>query len=306
MMPEIPITSPLGFLGIFLIISAILLIFAGSGIITIKEITLKEIKIIIAKGRSTLVAGIILVVIGLLFITPDIYKTIIDIETLQPTAKITLTPTATITPAATITPMVNITLTAAITPIATLTPFVTITSSPIPTLTNTVQPSDTISPSITSFLQPSHIMITNNVTASKPLQTDVDNLPDIWSLTFATRNITQPGKKIYDIDVNSSQKYLWMYDWCAKDPQTLKDNIKFIRVKFYIDDKPVDDQVVNSPPDKNTSSWYCHYWALKLQDFKQGTFINLDIKYTLFQPLFDGDSNFPDGNYQLTLNIVVK
>jgi hypothetical protein len=64
-MLDIPISSPLSYVGVFLAILGFFLILAGLKIITIEKIT-------VTPGRKTWVGGIVIVVIGLLFLLPEI------------------------------------------------------------------------------------------------------------------------------------------------------------------------------------------------------------------------------------------
>ena len=57
-MPSIPISSPLGYLGVFLSILGFFLVVAGAGILNVEKISVKP-------GRATWVMGILLAIIGL-------------------------------------------------------------------------------------------------------------------------------------------------------------------------------------------------------------------------------------------------
>ena len=58
-MPDIPVSSPLGYIGVFLLILGIFLILAGFNIIKIQQVT-------VASGKKTYVFGIIFTLVGLL------------------------------------------------------------------------------------------------------------------------------------------------------------------------------------------------------------------------------------------------
>ena len=57
-MPSIPISSPLGYLGVFLTVLGFFLIVAGAGILNIEKISVKP-------GRTTWIMGILVAIIGL-------------------------------------------------------------------------------------------------------------------------------------------------------------------------------------------------------------------------------------------------
>lgn len=64
-MPSIPVATPLGYTGVFLVIAGIFLIIAGLDILKIEKLT-------VTTGRKTWVVGLLLAVIGTLFLLPDI------------------------------------------------------------------------------------------------------------------------------------------------------------------------------------------------------------------------------------------
>jgi hypothetical protein len=64
-MPEIPVSSALGYLGVFLLIAGVFLIAAGFGIIRVE-------KIIVTRGMKTTLFGIILAVLGAASLLPEI------------------------------------------------------------------------------------------------------------------------------------------------------------------------------------------------------------------------------------------
>lgn len=69
-MPDIPVSSPLGYIGVFLLILGIFLILAGFNIIKIQQVT-------VASGKKTYVFGIIFTLVGLLSVgleTSGFYK----------------------------------------------------------------------------------------------------------------------------------------------------------------------------------------------------------------------------------------
>lgn len=64
-MPAIPVTSALSYIGVFSLIFGFFLVLAGLKIVRIEKIT-------VASGRKTWVFGIVLVLLGIIFLFPDI------------------------------------------------------------------------------------------------------------------------------------------------------------------------------------------------------------------------------------------
>jgi hypothetical protein len=86
-MPQIPVTSTLGYIGIFFLIAGAFLILAGLGIVVIQNITIKA-------GKQTWGFGFILALLGFFFLLPEINS---SIRNNLPTPTPTLTETATST-----------------------------------------------------------------------------------------------------------------------------------------------------------------------------------------------------------------
>lgn len=86
-MPEIPISSPLSYVGVFLLISGFFLVVAGLNIVRIEKITVKT-------GSKTWGFGIILVVFGAVFLLPEIVSSLTQHSTPTPTPTPASTPIA--------------------------------------------------------------------------------------------------------------------------------------------------------------------------------------------------------------------
>lgn len=88
-MPQISITSALGYIGVFFLISGIFLIISGIGIIKIEKVT-------IAQGRQTWALGLVLAIVGFLFLIHEVNN---GIQPISPTATATIIPTSVSAPA---------------------------------------------------------------------------------------------------------------------------------------------------------------------------------------------------------------
>lgn len=89
-MPSIPVQTPLGYVGVFLVIAGLFLVIAGLDILKIEKLT-------IATGAKTWGCGFILAILGVFFLLPDIYTFLSPTPTPTP-VQIAMEP-PTITPA---------------------------------------------------------------------------------------------------------------------------------------------------------------------------------------------------------------
>ena len=86
-MPSIPVATPLGYAGVFFVIAGIFLVIAGLDILKIEKL--------IATGRKTWVAGLLLTIIGVLFLMPDISAALNPTATPLPVPTTMVSPTGT-------------------------------------------------------------------------------------------------------------------------------------------------------------------------------------------------------------------
>ncbi len=131
-MPEIPVNSPLGYVGVFLLLFGFFLILAGTEIVTIKQVTVKP-------GTKTWGFGIVLAVFGIVFLLPDISKSLPQSSAPTVTA-VTVVSTSTNTPI----PPNNTPALEEPNDIPTPKPPNTSTSTPKPTNTPTPNPTSTL------------------------------------------------------------------------------------------------------------------------------------------------------------------
>jgi len=89
-MPNIPVTSPLGYLGVLFVISGLFLVLAGAGAVQLEKLTVKP-------GIKTLSLGIFVVALGLFFLLPDLNTSLSFFLTPTPTLESIVVP-ATDTP----------------------------------------------------------------------------------------------------------------------------------------------------------------------------------------------------------------
>jgi len=94
-MPDIPVTSPLSYVGVFLFISGFFLLIAGLNVVRIEKVTVKP-------GSKTCGVGIILLVLGGVFLLPEIASPFTQDST--PTHTVTLPVSLTNTPTQAIPP----------------------------------------------------------------------------------------------------------------------------------------------------------------------------------------------------------
>ena len=198
-MPSIPVSTPLGYLGVFFMLFGFFLLIAGTGVISVKEVSVKP-------GRVTLLFGAIMILIGFMFLFPTIKE---SFKALSPT----LIPTATVVPITntvteiTSTPII-ITATFSETHTETPTVFFSTTPTKTPINTETPQPSNTPAPAepvIDSINLPS-IIICDGRRYDVPIHfhdADGDAKDIFWELVYSKKDTPLHSTR-RDMKINSS------------------------------------------------------------------------------------------------------
>ncbi|KAA3657894.1 MAG: hypothetical protein DWQ04_26730 [Chloroflexi bacterium] len=121
-MPDVPINSPLGYVGVVLLLFGFFLILAGSGIVKIEKIT-------VSQGAKTWGFGGFMVIVGVIFLLPEILGKISNSMEVPAIPETTPTSTNISSP---ITEVVEVVSTETFTPQPANTPLPTSTRIPFP------------------------------------------------------------------------------------------------------------------------------------------------------------------------------
>ena len=132
------------------------------------------------------------------------------------------------------------------------------------------------------------------------------DLISIWDANLLDVNdINSPGSRTYNGTVEPNREYLWPYYWCTKASDILEDNVKHIKITFYVNEEVVPkDNVFYYHYDTNTN-WNCGYWATVVSDWPRGDRLEMILEYIFDTEVYDGVKNYPAGKYRHILYIDV-
>lgn len=161
-------------------------------------------------------------------------------------------------------------------------------ASPIPRPSGTPTSSPTVSPLA--------------VRTRRPSESDFEDIPSIWEQANATGglDLEEPGTREFTVELPSEQPFIWPFYWCATDVGRLNENLLSLQVEFAIDGKPVPTGYLLEF-EEFSGEWDCHYWATMLLDWRPGSQISLTVKYRFGQAVFDGQKEYPAGDYYYRL-----
>jgi curved DNA-binding protein CbpA len=150
------------------------------------------------------------------------------------------------------------------------------------------------------------VALPQNVRARLPTEYEFNNVPSIWDINNISQlDLRSPGTRSYNVTVSRGDKLLWAYYWCAADTATLQANLEYLSVDFVIDDYSLSESALLLS-DRNITNWSCRYWVTILSDWESGTVIELDIRYSFSNTVFDGYENYLPGDYSFGLIVGVK
>ncbi len=147
---------------------------------------------------------------------------------------------------------------------------------------------------------------TGNVTVSAGQASQIASLPaldTILATPFA--NSAAPGTQTRTGTVVSTQSYVWGQTWCATDAKTLAANLANITFTFNANNKPVDPKLVLQSNVSGTQGLSCTEYFVILSNWAAGN-VSLSATLTLKQPVFDGQTIYPPGDYVYQYNLQVS
>ncbi|MCB0176022.1 MAG: hypothetical protein KDJ97_36330 [Anaerolineae bacterium] len=175
---------------------------------------------------------------------------------------------------------------------------------------NFLASSTTVLPTNTPAVEPplpdtNAVITTENVAASSPTLENLESVKNIWHLT-SFEDLKTPETRTYDIEVKSTDKWRWVFAWCAINEANLMEILSPLSVNLSIDDFQLQSDVILEHEETAANGWACHYWSTILSNWRRGAMVKLDINYDLTQTINDGEDSYPSGQYHQVLLARVK
>lgn len=137
---------------------------------------------------------------------------------------------------------------------------------------------------------------TGDVQVSAGQESQLNQLPSLdTALSSPFANSAAPGQQERSGGVDANQDYVWQQTWCATDEQTLEANVANIDVQFSVNDRVVDPSRVTIARATN-DPYVCNIYFVTLSDWTPGN-VTLISSLNMTEPVFDGQTIFPDGSY---------
>lgn len=159
----------------------------------------------------------------------------------------------------------------------------------------------------------SSVLSPYSVRVLRPTRKDLQDTRNLWDL-ITYRDLKQPGTQTYNVALSSTDTWRWGFSWCAVNASTLQEILRPMSVKFFIDGVELSDIRTNdslpgaqiaSYGDIASNGWVCQNWLTVLSDWPPNGSVELEIRYRLTESIFDGNENYPPGEYQQVIIVDV-
>jgi hypothetical protein len=131
--------------------------------------------------------------------------------------------------------------------------------------------------------------------------------PSIWiTNNIDVRDMAKPGTDTYSGKVQKGREYLLPIYWCTTSLELLDENMQSISMQFFVNNEQIPNEYIRNYIDDSSKSWKCNYHSVILSGWNENMQYVLEIRRTLSQRLFDGQSHYPAGTYIYKLMVNVQ
>jgi hypothetical protein len=142
----------------------------------------------------------------------------------------------------------------------------------------------------------------------KPTLNEIrQEMSSIWDANnLSLGDMLSPDVRSLRGTAQQKKEYLWPIYWCAKDQETLAQNVENITTIFSVNDEVIPDKYIfNYDYDTNTG-WKCNYHAAVIGGWLRNSQYTLRVERVFETDINDGQQKYPAGSYVYELSISVK
>ena len=114
----------------------------------------------------------------------------------------------------------------------------------------------------------------------------------------------------FTVNMNISKPVLWKANWCAKNKQTLEENLQQIQVQFFLNNDEIlparfAHEYYENEDVGEMNGWNCFVYKTVLTDWKPGTY-EIITKFNFLRKINDGRYDYPKGWQASLYTVTVK
>jgi hypothetical protein len=147
--------------------------------------------------------------------------------------------------------------------------------------------------------------IADTATVNAALSKGIKQLEELAREQYSADDLAKINTTFpYTVALNKSQDLFWAWGWCAKDKDTLEQNLKNIKLAFNLEgtDVPVDQFLKLDYP---SSGQQCTAYITLLSDWQGGEH-HLSTTVTFTSKINDGTADYPAGKQVFEYAVYVK
>ena len=114
-----------------------------------------------------------------------------------------------------------------------------------------------------------------------------------------------PGTLTYTVNITDDKPTYFNYGWCAVDEDTLRQNFEHIRVKLYINDNELGNDVVHNLTFTSPNNLLCLDFGVLILEWPPGEY-KLEAVSTFNEQINDGLADYEAGDYIFVYNVTVE
>lgn len=160
----------------------------------------------------------------------------------------------------------------------------------------------------TAALATGHRIEPSGIILTSPDLPDLLGLTDLASLWMFTefKDLREPGKNVYDVQLPHQEKHLWRFSWCATTIDLLPEILEPLDLRFLVDDAEISMGHFVESYEQRSNGWACKWWATTVENWPSEQSVRLSVKYELLRDIYDGAVSFPAGNYEHEIRVSVQ
>jgi hypothetical protein len=106
------------------------------------------------------------------------------------------------------------------------------------------------------------------------------------------------------VSIPAHTEWRWNFSWCATTEDGLAQALSPLEVEFLIGGEKVGEDAFRMY-NHAEGSWQCRTWAMLMAGWQAGDTTDLEIHYTLKEPVNDGKTAYPAGEYRQIIHLSV-
>lgn len=122
---------------------------------------------------------------------------------------------------------------------------------------------------------------------------------------YTEEDFSKPGTLTFTIKLTDNTPVYFSYGWCTKTEEILKQNFEHIKVKLYLNDEELADDVIHPLTFTRPDGLVCLDYGVLMSDWPAGKY-KLEAAATFDEKINDGLADYEAGDYVFVYNVTAE